>query len=45
MHYWQLNRCVFSCFLKTPSVMSGGVVALLLTLLYIATSEDHLKIK
>jgi len=19
MRYWQLNRCVFSCFLKTPS--------------------------
>jgi len=24
MRYWQLNRCVFSCFLKTPRVMSGG---------------------
>ena len=23
MRYWQLNRCVFSCFLKTPRVMSG----------------------
>jgi len=19
MRYWQLNKCVFSCFLKTPS--------------------------
>ena len=23
MRYWQLNRCFFGCFLKTPRVMSG----------------------